>query len=92
MDEKTTAKFLISGTVQGVGFRYFVYQNARPLGITGYAKNLADGRVEVIAEGNTADVKELEKKLKQGPGNAHVDNVRHEFEEYRNKFSGFDIY
>ncbi len=43
----------VSGRVQGVGYRYFVTDRAREIGVTGYAKNLADGSVEIVAEGAT---------------------------------------
>lgn len=46
-----TTRFLVSGMVQGVGFRWFVARHARALGLGGYARNLPDGRVEVVASG-----------------------------------------
>ena len=66
---------LVSGQVQGVFFRDSTRQQARRLNITGYAKNLADGRVEVLACGLEPDLKELVKWLHEGPGMARVSSV-----------------
>lgn len=68
-------KCLVSGRVQGVWFRASTQREARRLGVTGYARNLADGRVEVLACGNDAAVAELKEWLWQGPTAAAVDNV-----------------
>jgi acylphosphatase len=66
--------------VQGVGFRWFVARHARALGLTGYARNLPDGRVEVIACGTeAAALRRLEEMLRTGPANARVMRVeRHD--------------
>jgi acylphosphatase len=68
-----TSRFLVSGHVQGVGFRWFVARHARALGLSGYARNLPDGRVEVVAEGADQQAfEQLEERLRQGPANARV--------------------
>lgn len=64
---------LVSGRVQGVGFRAFVRRHALDLGLSGYAENLDDGRVEVVAEGARADLDFLLVKLRAGP--AHAEGV-----------------
>lgn len=66
---------LVSGQVQGVGYRAFVRQQARDLGVAGYAENLADGRVEVVAEGHRADLDLLLVRMEMGPAHAVVANV-----------------
>jgi acylphosphatase len=66
---------VVSGDVQGVGFRYFVRQHARELGIRGWVRNRPDGSVEVQAEGETASVDQLRELLSQGPMGAHVTRV-----------------
>ena len=63
---------LVSGRVQGVGFRNFVQREARKLGVRGYAKNLADGDVEVLAFGDEAAVEELLGFVARGPRWAEV--------------------
>ncbi len=68
-------RFLVSGRVQGVGFRYFARQRADRLGVAGFARNLADGSVEVIAEGEKEALAAFEDALRQGPGFADVMNV-----------------
>ena len=60
-------RYLISGRVQGVGFRYFAQRAARELGVTGWARNLDDGRVEVHANGALKVLNEFEARLRQGP-------------------------
>ncbi len=66
---------LVSGTVQGVGYRRFVQRQAEILRLTGYAENLADGRVEVVAEGEKSDLEHLLHFLKKGSTHALVDSL-----------------
>jgi acylphosphatase len=70
-----TTKFLVSGLVQGVGFRWFVARHARSLGLTGYARNLPDGRVEVVVNGPEESLPALARLLRAGPANAQVEAV-----------------
>lgn len=69
------ARFLIGGKVQGVFFRASTREEALRLGLSGYARNLADGRVEVVASGRSETLHELERWLWQGPPAARVDEV-----------------
>jgi len=74
-----TSRFLVSGVVQGVGFRWFVARHARVLGLTGWARNLPDGRVEVVAAGaDGAALARLEERLRAGPAHARVEAVERE--------------
>jgi len=69
-------RYLVAGMVQGVGFRWYVARQARGLGLAGFARNLADGRVEVVATGSDASVlARLEELLRAGPAHARVDSV-----------------
>lgn len=70
---------LITGTVQGVGYRRYVQRYARDLGLHGYAENLTDGRVEVVAEGHEQDLERLLHWLHRGPPHARVQNVQTEY-------------
>jgi acylphosphatase len=70
-----TYRFLVSGAVQGVGFRYFVVRQAASLGLTGWTRNLPDGRVEVVARGPITHLSELEAALRSGPRLARVTAV-----------------
>jgi acylphosphatase len=67
-----STRFLVSGMVQGVGFRWFVARHARALGLAGYARNLPDGRVEVVVSGPDDALPALERLLRTGPANAQV--------------------
>jgi acylphosphatase len=76
MAPETFAKrFQVSGSVQGVGFRYFAERVALRLGVAGYVKNLPDGSVEVYAVGNVAQLDALRNELGRGPRMARVDRV-----------------
>lgn len=68
-------RFLVSGLVQGVGFRFFAQRAAARLGLGGYAKNLRDGRVEIYAAGPVASLAALRNDLARGPVGAEVTDV-----------------
>ena len=70
-----TVRFLVSGLVQGVGFRYFVARQAAQAGLAGWAKNLSDGRVEVVVRGSAEAVLALESELHRGPRLGRVDGI-----------------
>ncbi|BFU59704.1 acylphosphatase [Rodentibacter sp. JRC1] len=70
-----TKQFFIYGRVQGVGFRYFTWKEAEKIGIKGSVRNRSDGSVEVIAQGNEAQVSALAQWLKTGPKTAKVERV-----------------
>jgi acylphosphatase len=71
-------RFHVSGTVQGVGFRFFAERVARRLHLAGYVRNLPDGSVEVYALGEAVSISEMEKELRQGPRMASVADVQSE--------------
>lgn len=77
-DEKQTRRYFVSGIVQGVGFRFFAQRTAEKLGIGGYARNLLDGRVEVLAVGTPAQLAALRTALERGPRFSTVSEVREE--------------
>lgn len=68
--------WLVRGRVQGVGFRAFVQRHGRALGLVGYARNLADGSVEVVAEGPEGSLELLKRRLQEGPRAARVTSVQ----------------
>jgi acylphosphatase len=72
------ARFIVRGRVQGVFFRASTREQALKLGIAGYAKNLADGSVEVLACGPGQSLDALQEWLRQGPPSARVENVARE--------------
>jgi acylphosphatase len=82
---------LVSGLVQGVGFRYFVCNKAKNLTLTGYARNLFSGDVEIEAEGDRSLVEEFLKLIKVGPRAAHVVDIRIEWIKCTGKHSGFEL-
>ncbi len=67
-------RFLIGGRVQGVGFRAFTEDQAAVEGVHGYVRNLEDGRVEVVVEGDDESVVRVERRLRRGPPAARVEH------------------
>lgn len=82
---------VISGMVQGVAFRYYAQRWASDRGLTGWVRNLIDGSVEVVAEGEKTSLEDLLEQLGEGPRYARVDHLDIDWEEYRGEFSGFSI-
>lgn len=87
-----TVRYLVAGVVQGVGFRWFVVRRARQLGLTGYVRNLPDGRVEVVASGPWECQAELHVRLLRGPEAATVEAVdKAEISDEVTWYKSFDI-
>ena len=85
------AHIIVSGMVQGVGFRYFVYDRAVRLSLNGYVKNLYNGDVEIEVEGERSLIEELLKEVKIGPRAAHVTDVKIEWKKAEEHFHEFHI-
>ena len=84
-------KFLISGQVQGVGYRYFAQRSAARHQVRGYVKNLDDGRVEAIAQGTAKQVDEFKHDLIAGPSFSKVDEIEETVLEPTSGYSAFRI-
>jgi len=93
MSESVSVRFhaYVRGRVQGVGFRYFTLDAAHTLGLTGWVRNLRDGRVEVIAEGALEDLNRLLAMLRRGPVSGKVTDVDYEFTGAKGEFTGFRV-
>ena len=76
--DKVCRHIYLSGRVQGVGFRAFTRRNAKRLGVSGWVKNLADGRVEAVIYGERDKVEDLISRLETGPSLAEVEDVEEE--------------
>ena len=90
-EDRATARAFISGRVQGVCFRAYAAEEARRLGLNGWIRNLADGRVEVLAEGPRPDVEAMLSWCRQGSPYAHVENVEVRWESAAEGGRGFRI-
>lgn len=89
---RVARRYLISGRVQGVGFRYFTKDVADREGVSGWVRNLADGRVEALVEGEEEAVTRVERALWQGPGGARVSAVAvDDTEPPSGAFHGFSV-
>ena len=82
---------VVRGDVQGVGFRYFVQSKANQLGLRGWVRNNDDGTVELVAEGDRAQLEELARALEAGPRMARVDRVETQWSTATGKLQGFDL-
>jgi acylphosphatase len=90
MPERLVAE--VRGHVQGVGFRFFVQDEAAHLRLTGYTRNRPDGRhVEVVAEGERAALERLVASLQRGPPGAYVERVRVSWEPATGEFRSFSV-
>lgn len=83
--------YLVIGRVQGVGFRFFACHVADREGLHGWVRNLPDGRVEVVAEGEVESLDRFEQQLRQGPRGSHVVDVEVADAGATGNDSGFDI-
>lgn len=88
---KVARKLLISGTVQGVGFRFFSQRAAARHQVLGYVKNLPDGRVEAYAEGSEKAVSDFTHDLTAGPTYAKVEDIEETVLEPTNLYTSFRI-
>ena len=89
---KETRRYLVSGVVQGVGFRFFTQREADKLGVNGYVRNLPDGRVEVVATGSQEELARLRTLLEKGPRFSSVSEVVEETAEPDQHFEpGFHV-
>jgi acylphosphatase len=83
-----TRRFFVSGSVQGVGFRYFTQRAAERLRLSGYVRNLGDGRVEVLASGAAGQLAALKSELERGPRGAFVSGVVEEPATLEARYAG----
>jgi len=88
---KIARTYVISGRVQGVGFRYFAERVANQLGIRGYVKNLSTGSVEVYAIGDENSLEQLKRHLAEGPCSARVTAIDESEETVSAEYSRFEI-
>lgn len=84
------ARFVVAGKVQGVWFRASTREQALRLGLRGFARNLDDGRVEVLAAGDAGAIDALARWLAQGPPNARVDGVERTGADATEAGAGFE--
>ncbi|MDZ7344464.1 MAG: acylphosphatase [candidate division KSB1 bacterium] len=88
---KKRVHLIVSGMVQGVGFRYYVHHAARRHYLSGWVKNLPDGRVETVAEGDEEELRAFVQEIKKGSRFSRVDEVQVEWQPFSNQFKSFTI-
>ncbi|MBL8150020.1 MAG: acylphosphatase [Blastocatellia bacterium] len=84
-------RFLVSGRVQGVGYRYFTMRAAAAHQISGFVRNLPNGEVEVVAEGSRDAMEDFKKELAAGPYHAQVTSLGETVLEFSGRFHSFRI-
>ncbi len=89
--DRERAHLYVSGGVQGVFFRNSARERAERLGLTGWVKNLPDGRVEALFEGPSERVREMVRWCEQGPPHAAVEGVKTEFEVSKGDLTSFEV-
>ena len=82
---------IASGRVQGVFFRQNTFNKAKELGVFGWVKNLSDGRLEAVFEGEKKKVGEIVNWAKKGPVSAKVNDIKVKWQEYKGEFKGFKL-
>ncbi len=85
------ARMLVSGRVQGVGYRAFAQRHARALGLRGWVRNCSDGCVELVVEGERGAIERFAALLWEGPRWAQVASVDIDWHEYTGEFTSFEV-
>jgi len=85
------AEITVQGVVQGVGYRFFVLNQARLYDVKGYVRNMSDGTVQVVAEGEKGIVKDFIERLRIGPLSAHVTGIDVKWDEKNSGFTEFRL-
>ena len=91
MGDSAALHAIAQGRVQGINYRAFASRDAARLGLTGYVRNLADGSVEICAEGDRKQLEKLVERLKSGPPGARVDNLALTWSDYSGQYSYFSV-
>lgn len=91
MPERSCLHILVDGVVQGVGFRYFTERTARRYGLSGWVRNLPDGRVEVEVEGEAGVLNAFLGDVRRGPPHARVTDVRVDRRSPTGQVEGFEV-
>ena len=91
MKRNVRAHILVSGVVQGVGFRYFTSRLADQYGLTGWVRNTPDGKVEIEAEGDEELIKAFIKEIRIGPTSGHVTSIDVKWKEYTGSYKNFRV-
>jgi len=89
--ERRRVKVYYTGYVQGVGFRWYCQKIAKKLGLVGWVKNLSDGNVEILVEGEDSTIKDFLSQLKSGYLGRNISNIEIFEEKYSGEFNDFDI-
>ncbi len=84
-------RFIVTGRVQGVGYRYYVQDHAAVEGVHGFVRNLPDGSVEAVIEGDDESVLRVERALRRGPASARVEHVEVEELAPSGRATGFSV-
>lgn len=91
MKEKIRAHVVLSGRVQGVYYRQNTVKQAQKLGLSGWIRNLNDGKVEAVFEGEKENIEKIVNWAKKGPFFARVSSLKIEWQKYKGEFNNFGV-
>lgn len=91
MPKLSRAQIILSGVVQGVGYRFFAEREAKRRGLVGYCRNTYSGDVEVVVEGDSGLINDYIKDLRRGPFSGRVTGMNVQWSEYKGEFTSFNI-
>ncbi len=91
MKEKIRAHVVVSGRVQGVYYRQNAVKQAQKLGLSGWIRNLSDGKVEAVFEGGKENVEKIVNWAKKGPFFSRVSSLKIDWQEYKGEFNNFGV-
>jgi acylphosphatase len=91
MNQFLSALITVIGDVQGVAYRYNAMKEAKAISLTGYAKNMADGSVEILAQGEKAEIEAFIEWCKAGPSQARVKDIKISWELHAEKRDSFEV-
>jgi len=89
--EKVRVHIIVSGRVQGVGYRNNTFKQAKKIGVNGWVRNLGDGKVEAVFEGGKQEVEKIINWAKKGPLFANISDFKIEWQEPKEEFKNFEI-
>ncbi|UCF79258.1 MAG: acylphosphatase [Candidatus Eiseniibacteriota bacterium] len=89
--EKAGARIVVSGIVQGVGYRFFALRQGDALGLKGYVRNAPDGTVEARVEGERQAIEDFVSRLKEGPRASRVTDVRVKWTQHEGQFRSLEV-
>ena len=91
MSKQVRARILIEGRLQAMNFRYHTQQQAKKLGLTGFVRSLSDGRIEIEAQGDEANVEKMLAWCQEEPQSSQIKSIFYRYDEPQDRYTGFNV-